>query len=154
MLLIRSSFKKFPGFSAIWFARIATVNKVTYIDILCRLNNAIRRKRLQKWKTNRWFLPHDNAPAHRSDLVRDFLAENNVTRLENRLNLLTRLQLIFTCSRWKGGAFCDATYIFKNATKELKRISWYGFQECFQHLYSSWQMCIVAQRDQMEGNVA
>jgi hypothetical protein len=29
------------------------------------------------------FLPHDNAPAHRSDIVRYFLAANNVTTLEN-----------------------------------------------------------------------
>ena len=29
-----------------------------------------------------------------------------------------------------------------------------GFQESFQHLYSRWQKCIVAQGDYYEGNVA
>jgi hypothetical protein len=29
-----------------------------------------------------------------------------------------------------------------------------GFQECFQHLYSRWQKCIVVQGDYFEGNVA
>jgi hypothetical protein len=33
--------------------------------------------------------PHDNAPAHRSVLVKDFFAENNVTTV-----VLTWLQLI------------------------------------------------------------
>jgi len=36
-------------------------------------------------------------------------------------------------SALKGRRFCDATYIIKNATKELKRLSQNGFQECFQH---------------------
>ena len=30
-------------------------------------------------------------------------------------------------------------------TEEMKRLSLNGFQECFQHLYSRWQKCIVAQ---------
>jgi len=37
----------------------------------------------KKWKTNSWFLHHDNAPAHPSVLVKDFLAKNNVTTLEH-----------------------------------------------------------------------
>jgi hypothetical protein len=37
----------------------------------------------RKWKTNGWYLLHDNAPAHRSVLVKDFLAKNNVTTLQH-----------------------------------------------------------------------
>jgi len=33
----------------------------------------------EKLRTNRWFLPHDNAPSHRLVLVRNFLAENVTT---------------------------------------------------------------------------
>ena len=32
-----------------------------------------------KWRTNSWFLLHNNAPAHRSVLFKDFLAKSNVT---------------------------------------------------------------------------
>jgi hypothetical protein len=39
----------------------------------------VRRKRTEKWRTNSWFLLHDNAPGHRSVLVKDFLGKNNVT---------------------------------------------------------------------------
>ena len=46
-------------------------------------------------------------------------------------------------SRLKGQSFCDATDIIKNATEELKRLPQTGFQECFQHLYSCYQKCIV-----------
>jgi len=55
------------------------VNKEMYIDILRRLRDAVRRKRPEKWRTDSWFLLHDNAPAHRSVLVKDFLAKNSVT---------------------------------------------------------------------------
>jgi Transposase. len=58
-----------------------TVNK--YTDIIHHLRDAIRRKRPEKWRTNSWFLLYNNAPAHRSVLVKDFLAENNMTTLEN-----------------------------------------------------------------------
>ena len=56
-----------------------------YTDILRRLTDAIRRKRPEKWRTNSWFLLHDNAPAHRTVSVKDFLAKNNVTTLEHPL---------------------------------------------------------------------
>ena len=53
-----------------------------YINILRRLRYAVRRKRPDEWRTNIWFLLHDNAPTHLSVLVKDFLAKNNVTTLE------------------------------------------------------------------------
>jgi len=35
----------------------------------------------KKGEKNSWFLLLDNAPAHRSVLIKDFLAKNNVTTL-------------------------------------------------------------------------
>ena len=63
--------------------------------------------------------------------------------------LLARLK-----SAMKEWHFCDFTNIIKNATEELKRLSENGFQECFHHLYSCWQKCVVAQGNYFEGNVA
>ena len=57
-------------------------------------------------------------------------------------------------SALKGLRYCGATDINKNATEELKRLLQNGFQEGFQHLYSRWQKCIVAEGDCFEGNVA
>jgi transposase len=125
------------------------------IEILRRLRDGVRRKRPQKWRTNSWFLLHENAPAHRSVLVKDFLANNNVTTTEHPpyspdlpshdFYLFPRLK-----SALKGRRFYDGTYIIRNATKELKRLSQICFQECFQHLYSRWQKCIVAQGDYLK----
>jgi hypothetical protein len=47
------------------------LNKEMPIDILRRLNDTIRRKLPEKWKTNSRFLLHYNAPAHRSVLLKD-----------------------------------------------------------------------------------
>jgi len=58
-----------------------------FIGILDRLRDAVRWKRPEIWRTNRWFVLHDNAPAHRPVLVKDFLAKNNVTTLEHPLLL-------------------------------------------------------------------
>jgi len=58
------------------------VNKEIYVDILRRLGYEVRSKRKEKLRTNTWFFLQDNAPAHRSDLVKDFLTKKNVTILE------------------------------------------------------------------------
>jgi len=126
------------------------MEKCTLIDVLRRLRDAARRKRFEKWRTNSWFLLHDNAPAYRSVLVNDFLAKNNVATPEHPLYSPG-------CSWFlpalNGRHFCDAADIIKNATEELKRLSQKYFQKCFQHLYSRWQKCVAAQGDSFEGNV-
>jgi len=90
-------------------------------------------KRRGKWRTNRRFLLHDNGSAHRTVLVKDFLAKNDVTALEHpsyspdltpaEFCLFLRLKPAF-----KGRRFCYATDIIENATEELKRASQNGFQ--------------------------
>jgi hypothetical protein len=76
--------------------------------------------RLEKWRTNSWFLLHDSAPAHRSVLVNDFLAKNNVTTLEHPLYSPVCILFLPALKEWR---FCGATDIIKNATEELKRLS-------------------------------
>jgi len=108
----------------------------------------------KKWRTNSCFLLHDNAPAHQSVFVKDFLAKNYVTTLQHPPHspdlappdfyLFLRLK-----SALKGGCFCDATDMMQNVTQGLKRLLQNGFQECSQHLTSGWQKRTVAQ----EGNV-
>jgi hypothetical protein len=97
------------------------------IDILRPLRGSVRRKRPEIWRTNSWFLLHDNAPAHGSILGKDFSAKNNMETLEYfpsfpdlpsaHFYLSPRLN-----SSLKGRHFSDATNI-KNATEELKSLS-------------------------------
>jgi hypothetical protein len=57
---------------------VCTANKEIYVEVLCRLRNAVRRK----WARNSWLL-HDSAPAHRSLVVKKYLAKHDVTALEH-----------------------------------------------------------------------
>ena len=55
-----------------------------YTDILHRLRDDVKKKKSPyKWRTNSWFLLHDNVPAHRPVLIKDFLPNNIVTTLEH-----------------------------------------------------------------------
>ena len=50
-----------------------SVNAEYYLSVLKRLRENIRLKRKDLWDNKSWFLHHDNAPAHISRLVRDYL---------------------------------------------------------------------------------
>jgi len=132
------------------FAGIATVNKETYINNLRRLRETVRKKRPEKQRTNNSFLLYGNGPAHRSILVKDFLAKNNVTILQPPPYPPDPAPADFCVfpplkSALNGWHICYSTDV-KNATEELKRLSQNGFfQECFQHLCSSWQKSTGAQ---------
>jgi hypothetical protein len=96
-----------------------------YTDVLHRLWDAVRRKRPEKWRINSWFLLHDNAPAHRSIFVKDFLANSNVTTLEHpphSSDVVSADLYLFSGlkSELKGRRFCGATDIIINAMEELK----------------------------------
>jgi len=43
------------------------------------LREALRRKRPEAWTNNIWMLHHDNAPAHVSLLIREFLMKRETT---------------------------------------------------------------------------
>jgi len=50
-----------------------------YTDFLRHFGDAVKRKRPEKWRSNNWFHLHDNAPAYRPVLAKDFEAKNDVT---------------------------------------------------------------------------
>jgi transposase len=104
------------------------VNKEIYVDIFLRLKDAVRGNRTEKMENQQLFLLHDNAPAHRSILVKDFLSKNSVTTLEhppNNPDLGPATFYLFPRQKpaLKGRRLCDATDIINNTTKELKRFS-------------------------------
>jgi len=133
-----------------------TMNKEMHNAVLRCLRNAVRWKLPEKWRTNSRLLLHDNAPAQRPVLVKEFLAKKNMTTMQHLP--YSQLQLIFTCSlecnqHWRDGVFVMLLTIM-NAAEELKKTSQNGFQECFHHLHIRWTKCTLAQGDQFQGNVA
>ena len=49
-----------------------TVTKDYNEGVLCRLRNAVRRKRPDLWAAETWLLYHDNSSAHSSHLIQVF----------------------------------------------------------------------------------
>jgi hypothetical protein len=136
-----------------------TVNIEIHTDIFLRLRDAVTVKRSEKCRTNIRFLFHDNAPAHKPGLVKDFLAKNNVTTLGHHSNspdlvptdfdLFSQLILVL-----KGRGFCDATEIIKDVSIDMKRLLQNGFQEYFQQIYSRWQEFLIPQGEYFQRKVA
>ena len=99
-----------------------------YIGILRRLKDKVRRKRSEKWRNNFWFLLNHNAPAHRSVLVKDFLAKKeNMTTLEHPPSSPDLAAAYYTCffkwnQRWK-----DSTLLMLLTSLKMRRKSWKGF---------------------------
>ena len=61
-----------------------TINKEFYVEVLRRSHGSVRRKRLEKWRDGDWLLHHDNAPAHTSHLVQQFLAKHGTAQLQQQ----------------------------------------------------------------------
>ena len=56
-----------------------TVSKEFYLNVLKRLREAVRRKWPEAWTNNTYMPHHDNAPAHKSLLIREFLTKHQMT---------------------------------------------------------------------------
>ena len=99
-----------------------------------------------------WLLHHDNAPAHNTLSIQQFLAENNITMLEQLpyspdlapcdFFLFPKLKGVI-----KGTCFQDSIAITIAITKELQAIIVESFQECLEAWQQRMEKCIRAQKD-------
>jgi len=134
-----------------------TVNKESYVAVLKRLREAVRRKRPQVWTKQSWMLHHDNAPAHSSFLVRNFLAKNETTVVPQPsyypglapadFFLFPKLK-----STLKGRRFGTFDEIQKNSTNELFAILKEAFQKAFQSWQKGWERCVASEGSYFEGD--
>ena len=86
-----------------------TINKEYYLQVLRRLREAVRRKRLDMWAAKNFQLYHDNALAHFAHVIHAFLAKN-LDRL-----LLSRLGTVWLL------AVPQAKNIFEREAISIKR---------------------------------
>ncbi|UYV63726.1 hypothetical protein LAZ67_2005445, partial [Cordylochernes scorpioides] len=134
-----------------------TVNKEYYLQVMRNLREAIRQKPPDLWKNKNWLLHHDNAPAHTSLLLRDFLAKNNTLMMPQPpyspdlapcdFFLFPKLKRPMTGRRY---ATLDE---IKTASKEeLKKILKNDFLKCFEDRKNRWHKCIISHGDYFEGD--
>ena len=116
------------------------------------MREAVRRKRPQLWTNQNWVLHHDNAPAHSSFLVRNFLVKNETTVVPQppyspSLSPTDFLLFPKLKSTLKGRRFNTFYEIQKNSTKEFAIL-----KEVFQSWQKLWQWCVASKGNHFEGD--
>uniref|UniRef100_A0A3B4ZG82 Tc1-like transposase DDE domain-containing protein n=1 Tax=Stegastes partitus TaxID=144197 RepID=A0A3B4ZG82_9TELE len=103
-------------------------------EILRRLLHSVHDKRQELWQDKWWLLQHDNAPAHNALSIPQFLAEKNISVLEQPpcsphlalwdFFLFPKLKGVI-----KGTRLEDVDDIKMAVTTELRRILEESFQD-------------------------
>lgn len=132
-----------------------TVNKEYYREVLSRLREAVRRNRPELWTNQSWVLHHDNAPAHTSLLVSEYLAKNSMAVLPQPpyspdlapcdFFLFPKLK-----SELKGKKFDTREEIAEKSRMRLKAIPKDSFKKCFEEWKNRFELCIKAGGDYFE----
>ena len=134
-----------------------TVNKEYYLEVMRRLREAIRQKHTELWKKQSWILHHDNAPAHTSMLVREFLAKNKTVIMPQppySPDLAPADFFLFPKLKtpMKGKRFATIEEIKEKSKQELLAIPKSAFQKCFEDWKKRWHKCIISEGDYFEGD--
>ena len=128
-----------------------------YCEVLRRMRENVRRKRPEMWKNGDWLLHHDNAPAHTSLIVREFLTKNNMTTVPHSAyspDLASCNLYVFPKKklRLKGLRFISIEEIQVESQQVLNTLMLEDFNECFQKWQNHWDCCTQAQGDYSEGD--
>lgn len=126
------------------------VNADYYVGVLNRLWARIVRVRPEYRNQGTWCLLHDNAPAHKSKIVCDFLAQKSIVVLQHP----PYSPDLSPCDFWlfpklkmamKGKRFDTISDIQKATTMVLQAISKVEYQNCFEQFLLRFQLCIDSQ---------
>jgi len=117
----------------------------------------VRRKRPEMWKNGDRLLHHDNAPAHTSLVVREFLTKNNMTTVSHPAYLPDLAPCDFYMFpkmklRMKWRRFVSTEEIQAESQQVLNMLMPEDFNECFEKWQNRWDRCIQAQGDYFEGD--
>lgn len=134
-----------------------TVNKEYYVEVLRHLREAIRKKRPELWANKTFILHHDNAPAHASRLVSQFLTNTNTSLLTQPpyspdLSPCDFFLFPKIKKTMKGKRYANIEDIKTASLKELKAIPQNAFENCFQDWKKRWHKCIISDGDYFEGD--
>lgn len=133
------------------------VNGNFYVEVLTRLRARVARVRPDLAQGGRWILHHDNAPAHTSLVVREFLARSSITVTDHPpyspdlapcdFFLFPKCKMVL-----RGRHLGDVEAIKAETTRQLNSITTEDFQQCYQQWKRRWQKCISSQGEYFEGD--
>ena len=133
-----------------------TVNQHFYKEVLTRLIARIRRSRRDLWESKRWFLHHDNAPAHAAISIQQFLAQKQLPVLSHP----PYSPDLAPCDFWlfpkvkavvKGTHFESVQDIQARVTDIMRDLKEDDFKGCFRAWQGRMQRCIQLGGEYFEG---
>ena len=131
------------------------INKEYYLEVLCHLLDAVRRKRPNLWVAGTWQLHHDNAPAHSLQLIQTFLTKHNIP-VSRQAPYSPDMA---PCDFWlfphlkmqlKGTRFESREGIIQNRMAKLYSIHKEAFQKCFEQWRNRWEKCVQSHGDYID----
>ena len=134
-----------------------TINKEYYLPVICRLREAVRRKRPDMWAAKNFQLHHNNVPAHSAHVIHAFPVKNSMSLVRQApyspdlapcdFWLFPKLKAIL-----KGRRFQSNKDIMKKSTEELGSIPEKEFKRCFEKRQKCWAKCVHRQGEYFEGD--
>ena len=117
----------------------------------------MRPKRPEMWKNRDWLLHNDNAPAHTSLVVREFLTKNNMTTVPHpaySADLAPCDFYVFPKMKlWlKGRQIISNEEMQAESQQALNTLRPADFNECFQKWQNRWDRCILSQSHYFKGD--
>ena len=98
-----------------------TINKEFCVEVLRRLRESVRRKRLEKWRDGDWIVHHDNAPTHTSQLVQQFWPNTAPLSCNSRHTHQISHRVTFSYSQGLRKFWKDADLRQRRASNEIRR---------------------------------
>ena len=130
--------------------QVHTVNKEYYLEVMRQLRITIHQKCTELWKNQSWILHHDNAPAHTSMLVCEFLVENKTVIMPQQPyspNFFPKLR-----TPMKEERFAVIEEVKEKSKQELlTAIPKSAFPKCFVNWKKRRHKCIISEGSYFEG---
>ena len=98
-----------------------TINKEFYVEVLLRLLESVCRKRPEQWRDGDWILHRDNAPAHTSHLVQQFLAKHGPLSCSSRHTHQILYRVTFSFSQGSRKFWKDTELRQRRTSNEIRR---------------------------------
>ena len=140
-----------------WVPIGKTVNKEYYVEVLREFRKRFRWKRPALFKSGQWHFQLDNAPAHNSSLITDYLSKmgiNTVPQPPYSPDLAPCNFCLFPKLKEKLRGCCYETIgeMKEAVTKVIDMLTQEDFHGAFQKLLEWYNKCIAAGGDYFEGD--
>ena len=133
------------------------VNQEFYLGVLKQLRERVRRTRPELWRSGKWLIHHDNAPAHRALRIHQFLTSQGTTLVPHppySPDLAPAYFFLFPRIKrdLKGRRFDTLEDVISALTRALNSILVEEFQRCFKEWKQRLDTCISSNGEYFEGD--